>query len=516
MTAEAVRRIVIVGDGVAAWMAAAALTEVLNPAECSISVLGAGRSGSGAPPPDLADAILPLPDNDRLAQEPEEDWIVTGSGGAFTYGIALSGWSAPGATWFHHFGPTGANLGPAGFHHLAMRLRREGTPLRLADYSLAALAAQAGRFARPGPDPRSVLQTCRYGLHLDGERLAEVLARSAVAAQVRRLAGHYSRAERAEDGFIAAVVSDNGERHEGDLFLDCTGDAAELAGDGPDTDWDDWSAWLSCDRRLSASVTSRLPPPPYSHAAAHEAGWVRQLPLQGRMALSSFYCADFSDGEQALANLRSAAGGAGLADVRDCAIRFGRRRLAWHRNCIALGRAAAIIDPVGSNDLHLLRCAVNRLVQLLPGDRKATAEAAEYNRRTAQQLDNARDFAILHYKLNGRHGEAFWDACRAISVPSSLTYRMNLYESLGRVAMYDDEPLEDVSWISLFDEHGVRPRHYSPIADGFSAGDLQRHVARVREIMIDELRRMPLHADYLAGLDDAARRASGAADEPTT
>jgi tryptophan halogenase len=136
----------------------------------------------------------------------------------------------------------------------------------------------------------------------------------------------------------------------------------------------------------------------------------------------------------------------------------------------------------------------------LPGERCAKTEASEYNRLTALQQDHARDFAALHYKLNGRQGEPLWDSCRAMRVPDTLEYKIRSYESRGRVALYDEEPLEETSWLNLFDEHGVRPRHYSPIADGFDRAELQAHVERVRAIMLDELAKMPTHGEYLSRL----------------
>jgi tryptophan 7-halogenase len=112
---------------------------------------------------------------------------------------------------------------------------------------------------------------------------------------------------------------------------------------------------------------------------------------------------------------------------------------------------------------------------------------------------------MLHYKLNGRHGEPFWDACRAMPVPDALDYRLRLYEARGRIVLYDEEPFEEASWINLFDEMGVRPRHYNPIADGVQPGELQSFVDRVRAVMIAELGKMPTHADYLSGLTESSR-----------
>jgi tryptophan halogenase len=103
-----------------------------------------------------------------------------------------------------------------------------------------------------------------------------------------------------------------------------------------------------------------------------------------------------------------------------------------------------------------------------------------------------------------------------MDVPSSLEYKMRLYQGRGRIAMYDEEPLEDASWANLYDEHGVRPRNYSPIADGFAVAELKAYAERARAIMIDELGTMPLHGDYLAcvkAAKDSRDRASSAPQE---
>lgn len=496
-------RIVILGSGLSAWMAAAALAEALPGAEHSIAVLDDDTLGDGAAPFGIADATLPQQDTGRVSLDLDEDRLVAACGGAFSLGVALSGWSGTEAAWFHPFGSIGASFGPLAFQHVVMRLRRAGSALRFANYSLAALAAQAGRFARSGTSADSVLSTCRYGLHLDCRKLSAAMRARAEAAGVARIAGRYSHAERASDGALLALIARDRQRIEGELFLDCSGAAAVLAGDA--AAWQDWSDWLPCDRVMSAAVETRVPPPPYSHAEAHAAGWTRHLPLQGKALLANCYRGDAMSEGRALERLRAAAGDGGLGEPSTTALHPRRREKPWEANCVALGAAAACIDPVGMSDLHILRAGIDRLLQLLPGAAGATAEAAEYNRQTALQLDHARDFAMLHYRLNGRHGERFWDACREMPIPDPLDYRLRLYQARGRIVLYDEEPFEEASWINLFDEMGVRPRHYNPIADGVPPGELQSFVHRVRAVMIAELGKMPTHADYLSGLTESSR-----------
>lgn len=499
------RRIVLVGNGLAAWMAADALARAVRREDWSLRVVADGPADEPEPF-EIADTTLPLADGIHFALETDEDRLVAGTGGSFTVGIALAGWSAPGAAWFHPFGSAGANLGPVAFHHVLMRLRSEGASLRLANFSLAALAAQAGRFSRPADDPQSVLSTLAYGLHLDCRRLAAVHRASALSAGVALEEADIARVERRSDGSITALVDADERRIEGDLFLDCTGSAARLAGN-EGAGWEDWSAWLPCDRAMSTTKEDAHAPPPYSLATANESGWLRHLPLQGRSILTAIWSSEHASEDETRALLAKAAGNEAAQPPRR--LRFGRRTNPWHGNTLALGSAAALIDPVATSNLQLLRTGLDRLLRLLPGSSEFTVEAAEYNRQAALHLDNARDFAVLHYRLNGRTNEPFWDACRRRELPASLEYRMRLYESRGRVALYDEEPLEAESWIAVFDECGVRPRRYHPIADGFPRAHLEAHVERVRAIMIEALARMPSHGDYLSRLQPSKKAAQG-------
>jgi hypothetical protein len=297
-------RIVIAGGGLAAWLAAAALGRVLEPAGYPITVVGTGDGDDRLAPYGAADAALPWPERQHVALDLDDEAVVSNCAGAFSFGLALDGWNRPDGTYFHPFSQMGAPLGPVSFYHILLRLRQAGEPLRLSNFALAALAAQAGRFTRPGGDPASVLSTCRHGLHADCHRLAALYRAAAGKHGVAAVPGHLHRAELGSDGSVAALVTSDEQRIEGDLFIDGSGVAARLISSVSDSDWIDWSGWLPCDRILSADIDHDEPPPPYSLARAHAAGWLRTLPLQGRLALVNAYGTDFTDQEQALGQLR--------------------------------------------------------------------------------------------------------------------------------------------------------------------------------------------------------------------
>ena len=175
-------KIVVAGNGAAAWLSAAAVARSRGNDDCKVTVLDV-HSSNPIQPFGLGDATLPLlqPGNDPF---PDDFSAVALAGSTFSHGIAMSGWAAPGATYFQPFGQVGADLGPVSFRQLVLKLRKEGVAMRFGDYSLSAMAAQAGRFQLPGQDPRSVLSTCRHGLHADLARLGELAKTRAKALGV--------------------------------------------------------------------------------------------------------------------------------------------------------------------------------------------------------------------------------------------------------------------------------------------------------------------------------------------
>lgn len=459
-----IRSIGIVGGGVAGWMAALALVRALP--HIQITLIETEGPDWSLGPFGPAEAVLPDFDLWLAARGVDESGLLRAARGSFSLGTAFSGWAGPEADWFLPFGTIGAPLATIAFHQLAARIRSGGHALRLADFSLAAIAAASGRFARPSGDPRSVLSSYGYGLHLD---------RAGLAARLRSVSGVTPA------GIFRAFADSKVELRDGgqvtaDLWLDCSGPIALLSGE---SGWEDWSPWLPCDRVVESWAEAEGVPPPYAHAGAFEAGWQHTVPLVGGQGGALFYAA---------AHLPDQPGAVPIAQ--------GRRAHAWTGNVIALGAAAALVEPLHGWNLRLLQNALARLVDLLPAAPDGP-EPAEYNRLTASEADRVRDFAILHYKTNGRTGEALWDQARAAPVPEPLQRKLDLYESRGRVPLYDEELFEADDWIAVFDGQGIRPRRHDALADAIPEQQLLQHAGRIREVILDAVRSMPHHGATL-------------------
>ncbi len=470
-------RIAIVGGGLAGWMTASVLSRVLNDHQCRVEIIGTGDTDDSLGP--FLPALTTMPTARQFHAEfgYSEDQILAKSNGCFSLGSAISGWTKSGAPCFHPFGDTGAALGHVSFHQLAARLRTEDVQVNLPDYSLAALCAQTSRFARPPKDCETVLSSLDYGLVLETAGYTAFFKQDALSRGVSEVSAEMQNAAIGDDGLIESVTTVTNEQIKADLFIDCTGVAARLISALPENLFENWTHWLPCDRISNQMTPSAEHPQPFAHIAAHHTGWNRFLTTTGYL-----HDGVVSKGSELYNAIEFTA---------------GRRAVFWQSNCVALGGAAAVLEPLSPLPLQLLQNAIRRLITLLPNDRRAVIERREFNRLTSEELECARDFAILPYKINGRIGEVFWDACRDMEVPERLAHRIGLYQSTGRVALYDGDLFEEADWVALFDAQGILPRRYDPAANGIPLLDIRDHFVRIREIMIRELANIPFHHEYL-------------------
>ena len=467
-------RIVIVGGGAAAWLCALA---VAAKSTSAITVIDTGGVDDSLGLPVAIEASLPSVADLHARLEIDEDQLVAQTSSSYGLGRALSNWGVTGAVAFHPYGEVGANLGPVAFQHLIARIRADGGTANLANYSIAALCAQSGRFAPFRGDSRSVLSTMAHGLHLNVDGYRQYLKNAAIQRGVSVINGVPEEVQLDDSSRINSVRLFSGQVVEGDFFLDCSGPARLLVSKVPGFEFEDWSAWLP-NTEMKMSVTpSTSPPPLYAHVEAHEDGWQRFLSCQDRVEELFF------------------SRGTGSGTAGSYAFTNGRIAAPWAGNCLAIGGAAAVIEPVASTQLHLVATALTRLLDLFPYNRESSLEAIEYNRQTVEQLENARDFTMLHFAQKDRS---------ALPVPERLAHRISAYEASGRVALYDEETFETWDWIALFDALGIMPRRYDVVANGIAGDAIAAHVERVRSVMLKAVSSLPPQQSYLQSQKAAA------------
>ncbi|MEI5686330.1 tryptophan halogenase family protein [Sphingomonas kyungheensis] len=495
MTAPMPRRIVVAGGGTAGWMTAAALTRTLGRTAAvtlvesdTIGTVGVGES-----------TIPPLITFNRLLGITEAEFMAA-TQATFKLGIQFDGWKGPGDSYFHAFGLTGKDHWAAGFQHFWLEGQARGHQQSYDDYCLELIAARESKFAHL-PDDR-----LSYAYQLDSTLYGRFLRRMAESDGARRIEGRIARVDLdGESGDIAALVLDDGSRVEGDLFVDCTGFRALLIEQALHVGYDDWTHWLPCDSAIAVQTESVRPPVPYTRAMAHDAGWQWRIPLQHRVGNGIVYCSRYLTREAALDRLLGNVEGKVLTEPNMLRFVTGARRKQWHRNCVAIGLAGGFMEPLESTSIHLIQRAILRLIRLLPAAGAISPhDIAEFNDQQLTDMDQIRDFLILHYKVTERRDSPFWRQCAAMDIPDSLAQKIGLFRETGRVFRRNDELFAENSWIQVMLGQGITPAARHPIAAKLPDEELDRFLSGLRQGIATTVRGLPAHSDYVSRYCGAA------------
>lgn len=488
-----VRKVVIVGGGTAGWLAAAVLgrsmgsrLEIELIESDAIGTVGVGEAT--IPPIRLPLAMLGIDENEFLSQ----------TQGTIKLGIQFNDWARRGDSYIHAFGPTGHPFGMLEFYHYWLRSQAQGFTDDLASFSLNASSALANKYgradnARPG-SPASLV----HAFHFDAALVAQYLRRLSQRLNVRRTEGKVvDTVLRSDDGFIESVTLENGASITGDLFIDCSGFRGLLAEEALQSGYEDWSHWLPCDRAIAVQCESAGPLLPYTQATAREAGWQWRIPLQQRVGNGHVYCSDYLSDDEATAVLLANIDGKPLTDPRVLRFTVGHRRKFWNRNCVALGLASGFIEPLESTAIHLVQSGVKRLLDLFPDTGFSPTIIDEYNRQCTFEFERIRDFIILHYHANERDDTTFWVDRREMAIPDSLSERIELFRSTGRIQDNGKDLFQTDAWLQVMVGQRILPEAYHPMADIPSDEQLGKFLAEIKRVITHNSSAFPDHQQYI-------------------
>ncbi|KZB94924.1 tryptophan halogenase [Sphingomonas melonis TY] len=488
MSGEPIGRVVIVGGGTAGWMAAAAAARFLDDGRRTITLIESEAIGTVG----VGEATIPPIRGFNARLGLDEATFLRATGGTPKLGIEFVGWTDGADRYFHPFGTHGRDIEGLNFHQLWLKLRhREGIG-GIDDYAMSAVAARAGRFVPPSPDPRSPLSGLEYAYHFDAGLYAALLRRHAEAQGAIRVEGRIVGAERDLRGHVAAVRLEGDRRIEGDLFIDCSGFRSLLLGDTMGVAFEDWSHWLPCDRAIAVPTERTSPLRPFTRATAHGAGWQWRIPLQHRTGNGHVYASAFTGDYEAERVLIANLDATPTADPRGLSFTAGRRRQLWAGNVVALGLAGGFLEPLESTSIHLIQAGISKLFGLFPDMRFTDVERDEYNRLMADQYAAIRDFIILHYAATRRDDTPFWRYVRTMALPDTLARKIALFREKGRIFRYDDELFGIPSWVAVMLGQGIVPDGYDPVVDALDEDRTADALRRMRASNLAMAQQMPM------------------------
>jgi len=487
MSDNLVKRVVIAGGGTAGWVAAAALSKHLGPL-IEIVLIESDEIGTVG----VGEATIPTIRTFHRLLELDELAFLRATQATFKLGIAFENWARRGDRYFHAFGRVGQSIWMGDFQHMWLRGREAGVADDLGAYCLEMAAAEAGKFATS--DKGGI----NYAYHFDAGLYAGFLRAFSEARGVRRIEGKIARVrQNAETGFIEALDLDDGQVVGGDLFVDCTGFRGLLIEQTLHAGYEDWSHWLPTNRALAVQTHSVAPARPYTRAIAHEAGWQWQIPLQHRVGNGLVYCSDYVSDEAARETLLAGIDGAPITEPRLIRYLTGRRKQVWSKNCVALGLASGFVEPLESTSIHLIMIGVTRLIQSFPFGGIRPSLVRHYNDLAQTELERVRDFIILHYHLNQRRDEPFWERCRTMAIPDSLAHRIELFREAALTPQSADDLFQSDSWLQVMLGQRLEPEGYHRMGHMLSEAHLRRAFADVQQNIANTVARMPTHQTFL-------------------
>ncbi len=470
-------RIVVCGSGVAAHLTAVALARQLPPTIRIVWVNGADSRDA-----DLffGGVTAPSAYAFNLAAGISEPRLMVDTDSTFSWGTHFRDWGAENVSWVQCSHLALPVINGVLFHHYLWRLGID----QLEPFLTPAVAARRGVFAHPVDKGPKLLTRAEYGYQINPYSYVAPFAAAARALRVETVTAEISNVECGE-GTISALHLSDGRVIAADLFVDCTGpDARLLSRLGVEA---------PVGRRLRAALsqvhTEKIGPPCRS-VIARDFGWQSETSLKTSVARLTVYAPE-TESEAIAAH----------GDAQHTGeITLGRRASAWMGNCVAIGHAASVLEPLSHAPMLLLEREIDRLLTLVPFSRDMSVERREYNRQGAEDYTHAEIFNRALFETPLKAQTDFWLAARAEPPHEKLVQKLTQFESRGLLAAFDLEPFTPEEWVIL--HHGMRrrPLRYDRMADRTPEGEVRPMFDTMRREIENLVKTMPTHNDYMIGL----------------
>ncbi|MDE1467776.1 tryptophan halogenase family protein [Aurantiacibacter sp. D1-12] len=460
MSENAPPHIVVLGGGSAGWITACLLhhrwgdrggnvTVVESP---EIGIIGVGE---GSTP-----QLKAMFDHLGIA---EAEWMAA-CDATYKLGIRFTGWSErPGfESYFHPFpGPVDLHTEPAFTHNCMLARRGFKVPAHPDDWFLATKLADAGLGAKA---EANFPFAPSYGYHFDAFKLGAFLRDWAVARGVDHRSLKVEKVELSSETEVAALLCEGGERIEGDLFVDCSGFRAMIAGDALGGKFTSFGENLFNDRAVVVPTDKVNEFKPQTEAIAMKAGWRWHIPLTSRTGNGYVYSSKYISDEDAAAELLASVGlQDGDAEPRFLKMKVGRMAESWRGNCLAAGLAQGFVEPLEATALHIVIATALEFAEAFEAGGFTSKHRADFNSNIGKRYDGIRDYIVAHYRFNQRSDTQYWlDNAANQNLSGGLKAMTTAWFTHQDIAAanqqnYSIQAYSSASWHCLFAGYGTFP-----------------------------------------------------------
>jgi len=490
-----IKHIVIAGNGLAANMTVLALQQQLPP-DINLTLISSAKHADfdclygSTSAPDMYAFNLML-----KVSEPD---LLFSTNSTFCWGNYFDRWAMTPCSWLQGFHLPFPAMRGVGLHHF---VTRHGET-ELAPYLINAQANQAGKFAHPPEDNRHPLSRAEYGYQFDASALSALYA-SKLSSRVSVINASISEvvtnpaADSTGNINITGLQLDNGQRVEADLYIDCTGPDARVYSALEQNNQASKSQVENA-RTLFAIHSTRQRGetlPTHRYIRACEFGWQADTYLR-----DSIQRLTVCSPEQKSQAIDAHGAQASIA----MAFSAGHRQQAWAGNCVAIGQAANVLEPLTPAPLMMLMRDIQRLLELIPVTNTMSAEATEYNRRFIADVEHIGLFQgalfALEHLPDSLPEYTYWQQAEQFVQSEKLTRKLTQYNHRGILVNYDLEPFNEQDWLILHSGMQRRPQTYDIVADQVPRAEMANQLNGMGNVIQQVVSQMPPHAIYLEKL----------------
>lgn len=477
----------IAGGGTAGWLTAFSLVKRLGNV-LDITLVESDQIATVG----VGEATVPTMRSFHHLLGIDEQEFMAATQGAFKLAIKFDNWANIGDEYIHSFGVIGQKSWMTEFHEYWFELNANGMGGDLKDYCLEWKAAEQGKFCLKAGNTE-----VNYAYHLNATDYARYLRGKSEELGVTRIEGKISNVNLCpESGNIVSLDLERGDVLEADFFVDCTGFRSLLLGQTLGVPFDDWGHWIASDRAWAMQSESEETPP-YTRAIAFDCGWQWRIPLQHRTGTGFVYSSQFCSDDEARDILMNNLPGAPIAEPYLLKFRTGRRETSWHKNCVAIGLANGFIEPLESTSIHLITTAIVRLMRLFPFSADYEQQAERFNDESKWEMEQVRNFIILHYHQTFRDDSDFWNHYRTMEIPDDLAHRIEIFKKNGYIWPDGVNLFRVDSWVQVMTGQGLSPASHHGATRMLEAPQLEDQLSKIRERVDHDLALMPPHAEFL-------------------
>jgi len=494
MRDKGIKSIVVVGGGSAGWMSAAYFARKFSGTDVKISLIESSHIGTVG----VGEATVPSIKCFLSELGIDEKEFIRSTNATLKLGIEFEGWREKGENFFHPFGRFGSRIGSLDFIHYWMRNRSSGCRQPLDSYSLPAQIARSGKFAIPKRDEAvDEMLDFNYAYHFDASLFAQYLKSYSDKLGVRSVDGTIKGVRKNKStGEIEKLILENGSEVYGDFYIDCTGFSGVLV-NSIDSEYEDWSRFLPCDRAVSVQTGGSEKFGAYTRSVAMSAGWRWEIPLQNRMGNGYVYSSNYIDDDSAREELLGSVVGAALNEPKVIKFKPGQRKRVWVKNVFSVGLSSGFLEPLESTSLYIVQYSLAVLFNNFPLDTRCEFLPNKVNGIVSRQVHNMRDFIIAHYCSNDRESGDFWRYCRNMELPGTLVDRMEEFKISGSITLGNDDFFKNNSWNAVLLGMGVIPDYFHPKLNFYSDDIIREELSSMRKAIEDVIPNMPTHHEFL-------------------